>query len=588
MSPEQIVISKHDVKHNVKITGYDFPPDIGYELPSQASFAMMSGNTENADAFSPQAQCYWSPEKANRTPMTAQSEVYTLGAILYEAVSGDRVVKSSDQDKMLEEIMAVKPPRTREINPLVDSTLDRICMTCLQKNPKDRWYRTVEELAADLDKWCTGGTIALPPASTPSRLMWWFAGPPAEQFFLRRRQWWLRGNLRIALLVMFLALVPIPAWLVWSKGESVQEAKMAQNVGKTATYVANQVADRVLSQLKEYSRLLLRTLKKEEFLRIWAKATAANNGDLDPDLSTFLSKELDAYNADYVSQGHSKSQKHLVFSSLVAMDKGAKLIAMSPEANIGPVRSLIGRDYYHGAKRRSAYGEFRAVHISHVYFSASRDYYKFAISAAFKVNDDFDGVLAVTLEQGEQLSLAQFPNHLVALAGPYDKHKITDKPPKATPEYAVFVHPAYSQVEDVAIFDGKTPLPSAQERSEFDFDRRASDKLEPNLQYTDPVVRKAEDVLNDAEAMQKDREKAQKIKDTYGKRWIAGFAPVANTDLMVIVQEDYKSSVAEPMEQATTAAKTTFWVMLIAISLAVLLVGVLANQQSRLARRLGD
>ena len=96
---------------------------------------------------------YMAPEQA-RDPTRAviESDVYSLGATLFEAVTGRPPFRAETLVAALEQIEKHEPPRPRRLNPAVDRDLETICLKCLEKEPEGR-YRSAALLADDLRRY---------------------------------------------------------------------------------------------------------------------------------------------------------------------------------------------------------------------------------------------------------------------------------------------------------------------------------------------------------------------------------------------------------------------------------------------------
>jgi serine/threonine protein kinase len=100
---------------------------------------------------------YMAPEQAagHTSEVGPLSDVYALGAILYELLTGQAPYSSKACWRTLQDVQKREPPRPRALNPRVDPDLEAVCLKCLMKNSADR-YLSAEALADDLARWLRG------------------------------------------------------------------------------------------------------------------------------------------------------------------------------------------------------------------------------------------------------------------------------------------------------------------------------------------------------------------------------------------------------------------------------------------------
>ncbi len=95
---------------------------------------------------------YMSPEQAMKKPVDARTDVYSLGAVMYEMLAGCKPFKSSDTTQLLQQIAYKNPPSPREINPKTPTILSHIVMKAMSKRP-DKRYQNAEEMALDIKRY---------------------------------------------------------------------------------------------------------------------------------------------------------------------------------------------------------------------------------------------------------------------------------------------------------------------------------------------------------------------------------------------------------------------------------------------------
>ena len=112
------------------------------------AFIRDAAHTQIMDAGSPY---YASPEQASGAQLSHQSDMFSLGVVLYEMLAGKRPFTGETSGQVLHKLVTVDPEPLLRVRPDLPGALDEIVMRALQKAPGDR-YKDWAEFALDLAK----------------------------------------------------------------------------------------------------------------------------------------------------------------------------------------------------------------------------------------------------------------------------------------------------------------------------------------------------------------------------------------------------------------------------------------------------
>jgi serine/threonine-protein kinase len=436
---------------------------------------------------------YMSPEQAEgrKDSFTPATDVYGLGAILYELLTGRPPFRTATAIETIRQVIQNNPVPPRTFNRAVHRDLQTICLKCLEKDPRWR-YSSAGELANYLERWLQGESIGPPPSPLARSV----------RFCRRRPAVVTLASLAIGLLAV--------AWLL--------EDRERCEVARGNLYAAKFVANTVLGELEDLATPV---------------AQAAHDPRLRELLAPHGASGLQAY-VEHVARsaapehGSADPSAESPYETWFVLDAAGKILAVAPLNPRIIGRDFSGRDYFQGAERHAGEPGEAAVHVSRVFRAENDGLWKFALAAPICDGDEPDarvlGVVATTITTTSTLGPVGLDDdrRTVVLAGREDPNPPAGKAVAPRPSsYLILRHPAYHRGDPAVPVTGEwlRPLDRTRHGDEFRY-TDAPEHLDPrkatDLGYHDPLA------TQDA---------------AYAGRWLLGAAPVGVTELVVLVQQ---------------------------------------------------
>ena len=105
---------------------------------------------------------YMAPEQLEGKKADPRTDIFALGATLYEMATGRKAFSGQSQASLISSILTSEPQPITTVAPLTPPALDRVVKTCLAKDPDDRW-QSAGDIARQL-KWIEDGSAAAIPS----------------------------------------------------------------------------------------------------------------------------------------------------------------------------------------------------------------------------------------------------------------------------------------------------------------------------------------------------------------------------------------------------------------------------------------
>src|SRR6202161_2145654 len=138
---------------------------------------------------------YMSPEQVEGKPADARSDIFSLGAVLYEMTTGQRAFEGKTPASAMAAVLEREPAPITSLQPMTPPPFERLVKACLAKDPDDRW-QTAHDVKLQLRQIIEGGSqitssaaVVAAPRRRTSKLAWAFgaisaASAAGARFFL--------------------------------------------------------------------------------------------------------------------------------------------------------------------------------------------------------------------------------------------------------------------------------------------------------------------------------------------------------------------------------------------------------------------
>lgn len=349
IKPSNVVVNQ---RNEVKVLDFGIAKHFDPDGLTTERIVDGENTTQTLEGVMVGTPAYVSPEQALGTKVDKRSDIFSIGTLLYECLTGVRAFSAETVGEIFAQVIRDDPPPPSQLNPRVTRELDRITLKALAKKTEAR-YQTAEDLLDDLN--------TVPLTSTPA---------PRSQLLGTRLRSSLasltsRTNTRTAALIVSALILGVILSLVWisirrqRSFEPTPEAKRLYDAGTQAlrdgSYVkASKLFEQSIQQDKQFSLAHARLAQTWIELDYEDRATdeMLRVTELVPNLSTLPPLDL-----LYV-QAITGIVRHNYKGAVENFEEIARRL---PEAEKAPAYADVGRAYEGARDLNHAAGAYEEV-----------------------------------------------------------------------------------------------------------------------------------------------------------------------------------------------------------------------------------
>ncbi len=220
IKPRNIVVIREGVGWTAKVVDFGLAKMVEQEL--RAGGEGSSGPTLTRTGEVLGTPVYMSPEQVrSMRAVDARSDVYSLGATLYEALTGRVPFDRATLAELFQVIVQEDPVLPRRWKPVLDGDVETICLRCLQKDPGHR-YTSAGALAEDCRRWLDGEPIS------------------ARRVGLLLRTWRrARRNKAVAIPMGVMAFLLVAVLAAWAGGAIREQVRFRSELAEARSALAD-------------------------------------------------------------------------------------------------------------------------------------------------------------------------------------------------------------------------------------------------------------------------------------------------------------------------------------------------------------
>jgi tetratricopeptide (TPR) repeat protein len=187
LKPANILLQRGEVKGNeqTRVLGDPRPSppppltaDLCVKITDFGLAKFLTGGDLTHSGYVLGTPSYVAPEQVSKSErLTAAVDIYGLGTILYEALTGRPPFAAATVEETLCQVRQDEPVPPRRLQPTVPRDLETICLKCLRKQAGNR-YATAQDLANDLRRFRAGEPVRARPVGSGERVVAWCRRKP--------------------------------------------------------------------------------------------------------------------------------------------------------------------------------------------------------------------------------------------------------------------------------------------------------------------------------------------------------------------------------------------------------------------------